>query len=121
MHTACVFEKLTVLSCAKQEMCNGMNPGGADPGQTLLTSWKTHPSEPHSETQTYKLTTEVKKYLCLHCIALMWKVLTQDAEQQIMCPSCQCHHGTVLVVVLFLEEILCPRLFSFCKPSNILQ
>lgn len=51
-----------------------MNPRGADPGQTLLTLWKTHPSQPRSEMETYMLTTEVKKYPCLHYVALMWKV-----------------------------------------------
>lgn len=65
------LKKLTVLSCAKQETCNGMNPRGDDPGQTVLTLRKTHPSEPRNEMETYKLTTEVKKYPCLHCIALM--------------------------------------------------
>lgn len=116
------LKKLTVLSCAKQETCNGMNPGGADPGQTLLTLRKTHPSKPRSEMETCKLTTEVKKYPRLHCTALTWKVfyVRSWAVSNTACklmPPCNSLH----VVFLLLRSNIVPHLFSFCKQNGILE
>lgn len=116
------LKKLTVLSCAKQEMCNGMIPRGADPGQTLLTLRKTHPAETHSEMETYQLTTKVKKYPQLHCISLTWKVSIWEAEQWITQPASWCHCATLFMLFSSsLEAILDPSLFSFCKQGGILE
>lgn len=67
IHAACVSEK---VHCHVQNRKRVMVWTPVEPIQGKL-SW---PCEPHSKVETHKLTTEVKKYTSLICIALTWKV-----------------------------------------------
>lgn len=106
-HTACVFEKADCAVVCKTGNVSWYDPRGASPGQTLLTLWKTHPPQTHTEMETYKLTTGVKKYPHLYCVALTWKVSTWAAEQWVTQPASWCHCETLFMLFFFfLEAIL---------------